>query len=51
MYMGEMFYRGQPMSEILAASYDDLKYFYGWSKTISRAEVKAIESAKKGKGR
>lgn len=47
--MGEMFYRGQPMSEIINADYDDLKYFYGWSQAISRAEVKAVENARKGK--
>jgi hypothetical protein len=49
--MGEMFYRRQPMSEIMAADYDDLKYFYGWSKAISKAEVKAIEDAKRKGGK
>jgi hypothetical protein len=37
------------MSEIRAADYDDLKYFYGWSKAITRAEVKAAEDAKNRK--
>ena len=36
--MGAMFYRKQPMSEIRAADYDDLKYFYEWHKVISRTE-------------
>ena len=45
-YMGEMFWRGQPMSEIRSADYDDLKYFYEWSKAITRAEVKAAEKAR-----
>ena len=39
------------MSEIRAADYDDLKYFYDWSRAISRAEVKAIENAKKKGGK
>ena len=47
--MGEMFYRGQPMSEIRRADYDDLKYFYGWSRAIARANIKAYENARKGK--
>lgn len=47
--MGEMFWRGQPISEIRAADFDDLKYFYKWSKDITRGEVSAAENAKKGK--
>jgi len=47
--MGEMFFRGQPMSEIRRADYDDLKYFYQWSKAITRGEKKAAENAGKGK--
>lgn len=38
------------MSEIRAADYDDLKYFYEWSKAITRAEVKEAEKSK-GKGK
>ena len=49
--MGAMFYRQQPMSEIRAADYDDLKYFYGWHKSIERAEVKAAENGKNRKGK
>ena len=47
--MGEMFYRGQPMSEIIAASYDTLKYFDGWSAMIRRADMKAYNDLRKGK--
>lgn len=47
--MGEMFFRGQPMSEIRAADYDDLKYFFAWSKAITRGEKKAAETIGKGK--
>ena len=47
--MGEMFYRKQPMSEIRAADYDDLKYFYEWSKAITKAEVKAANDTKGGR--
>lgn len=48
--MGEMFYRGQSMDEIRKADYDDLKYFAGWSKVMTKAQVKAIENARnKGK--
>lgn len=50
-YMGDMFYRGQPMSEIRAADYDDLKYFDGWHKAIERAEVAASQNKGKGKGK
>jgi len=53
-FMGNMFYRGQSMSEIRAADYDDLKYFNGWHKAIERAEVAAANKAKEarpGKGR
>jgi hypothetical protein len=48
--MGEMFWRGQPISEVMTADYDDLKYFYEWSKDITRAEVKAAENTRKGNG-
>ena len=44
--MGEMFYRGQPMSEIRAADYDDLKYFSGWHKVISRTEKDEADKLK-----
>lgn len=37
------------MSEIRAADYDDLKYFFGWSEAITRAEVKAAENARNKK--
>lgn len=47
--MGEMFYREQPMDEIRKADYDDLKYFAGWSKVMTKAQVKAIENARKGR--
>ncbi len=47
--MGEMFYREQPMSEILAASYDTLRYFDGWSAMIRRADMKAYNASRKGK--
>ena len=48
--MGEMFHREQPMSEILAASDDTLRYFDGWSQAIKDAETKAWRKAqKKGK--
>jgi hypothetical protein len=53
-FMGNMFYREQPMSEIRAADYDDLKYFNVWHKQIERAEVNAANNARntgKGKGR
>ena len=50
--MGEMFWREQPMSEIRAADFDDLKYFYGWSQAMTRAEVKAADNARsKRKGK
>ena len=48
-YMGEMFYRGQPMSEIMAASYDTLRYFDGWSAAIRRADMKAYNDSRRGK--
>lgn len=48
--MGEMFWRKQPMSEIRAADYDDLEYFYRWSKAITRAEVKEAERARNKRG-
>lgn len=47
--MGAMFYRGQPMSEIRSADYDDLKYFYEWHKQLERAEVNAANNPGKGK--
>ena len=34
------------MSEILSADYDTLKYFDGWSKAITKAEVKAADNAR-----
>jgi hypothetical protein len=49
--MGEMFYRGQPMSEIRKADYDDLKYFYEWSRQISRTETQAANNAGKPRGK
>ena len=49
--MGEMFFRGQPMSEIRAADYDDLKYFDGWSKAITRGEKKAADNMNSGRGK
>lgn len=39
------------MSEIRAADYDDLKYFYGWSKIMEKADIKAIEDAKRKGGK
>lgn len=45
--MGEMFWRKQPMSEIRAADYDDLKYFYSWSKAITRGEKREADNAKR----
>ncbi len=50
-YRGEMFYRGQPMSDIMAADYDRLKYFDGWSAMIRRADMKAYNDARNKKGR
>ncbi len=47
-YRGKMFFRGQPMSEIDAASYDRLRDYAGWSDAIRRAELKAY-NANKGK--
>lgn len=44
--MGEMFYREQPMDKIREADYDDLKYFAGWSKVMTKAQVKAINDAR-----
>jgi len=49
--MGEMFWRGQPMSEILAADYDTLESFDSWSKAITRGEVQAAEKARQGRGK
>ena len=49
--MGEMFYRDQPMSEILAATYDTLRYFDGWSSAIRRADTKAYNDSRNKKGR
>lgn len=46
--MGAMFYRGQPIPEIRAADYDDLKYFHGWHKVISRTFAEEAENAEKG---
>jgi len=37
------------MSEIMAASYDRLRYFDGWSAMIRRGEMKAYNDARKGK--
>lgn len=48
--MGNMFYRGQPMSEIRAADYDDLRYFDGWHKLMERAEIREAENAKGKRG-
>lgn len=49
--MGEMFYRGQSMSEIEAASYDRLRYFDGWSAMIRRADMKAYNDSRNWKGK
>jgi hypothetical protein len=48
-WMGEMFYRGQSMENIRQADYDDLKYFSGWSKLMTKAQVAAMNNARKGK--
>jgi len=50
-FMGQMFYRGQPMSEIMAANYDTLRYFDGWSAAIRRADMKAYNDTRNKKGR
>ncbi len=48
--MGEMFYRKQPMSEIMAATYDTLRYFDGWSQAERRGEMEAKKKALLKKG-
>ena len=48
--MGDMFKRHQPMSEIRAADYDDLKYFAEWDRLMVKADVKAYNDAKGNKG-
>jgi hypothetical protein len=47
--MGAMFKRCQPMSEIRAADYDDLKYFAEWDRLMVKADVKAYNDLKNGK--
>lgn len=45
--MGNLFYRGQPISEITILEYHELKYWNGWHEVMEEAEKKAYES--KGK--
>lgn len=42
--MGNLFYRGQPISEIYALSYAELKYWNGWHELMTQAEKKAMEN-------
>jgi hypothetical protein len=47
--MGALFYRKQPMSEILASDYDEMKYFFEWHKAITKAEVNAANERRSGR--
>jgi hypothetical protein len=44
--MGNLFFRKQPISEIYALSYDELKYWNGWHEIMAKEERKAFEDKK-----
>jgi hypothetical protein len=39
--MGNLFYRGQPISEICILEYHELKYWNGWHELMEKAEKAA----------
>ncbi len=44
--MGNLFYRGVAPSEILAMSYEELRYWEEWHQVMAKAEKKAAEGNK-----
>jgi len=45
-FMGNLFFRNVPTSDIKAMKYHELKYWSGWHDQINEAERKAAEAAK-----
>ena len=46
-WIGNMFYRGQPINVIDELSYSDLKYFAGWHEVMVKAEKNIIKDYKR----
>jgi len=46
--MGNIFYRGQPISEIYKLSYFELEYWNEWHEKMAAAEIEAMNNANKG---
>lgn len=45
--MGNLFSRGQSISDIYALSYEELKYWNGWHELMAQAEKDAFNTGKK----
>ena len=48
--MEDMYHRGQPLSEILNADYEEMRMCYQWSVNIADNKVAAIKKAKAAAG-
>lgn len=46
--MGNLFYRGQQISEIYKLSYSQLKYWNGWHEMMSKKEKDEYDKIKAG---